>query len=148
MPSSEKADRYHAAADTYEQEQSQKADRYHAAMDTYEQERYTREVIDPVTRKEYTVNVAPYSWGYKCEVRDNEQGTVIQDGGVYPSFSVAMEDGRQWIESREEPERPITEADMARDDMSADEWRNAYGDVPGPPTWDLGKGNDEDELER
>jgi hypothetical protein len=68
-----------------------------------EQERYTRDLIDPVTGKEYTLNVYPYSWGYKYDIRDNEQGTVIQDGGVNPSFSVALEDARQWAESRDDP---------------------------------------------
>jgi hypothetical protein len=66
-----------------------------------EQERYTRAVIDPLTHREYTVNVYPYSWGYKYDIRDNEQGTVIQDGGVKPSFDIAMEDGRQWFNARD-----------------------------------------------
>ncbi len=67
-----------------------------------EQERYTRDVIDPVTGEDFTLNVYPYSWGYKYEVRDNAQGDVVQTSGLMPSLSIAMQEGLQWIETREE----------------------------------------------
>lgn len=64
------------------------------------QERYTREVVDPISGREYTVNVSPYSWGYKYEVRDNESGEVLRESNMQPNLNVAMEDAQSWIENR------------------------------------------------
>nr|WP_294512699.1 hypothetical protein [uncultured Rhodopila sp.] len=70
------------------------------------QERYTREVVDPISGREYTVNVSPYSWGYKYEVRDNESGEVLRESNMQPNLSVAMEDAQSWIGNRHNEMHP------------------------------------------
>nr|WP_294567413.1 hypothetical protein [uncultured Rhodopila sp.] len=90
----ETVSRWEAAAD------ARQAEERNSGRSGEKQERYTREVVDPISGREYTVNVSPYSWGYKYEVRDNESGEVLRESNMQPNLNVAMEDAQSWIENR------------------------------------------------
>jgi hypothetical protein len=71
-----------------------------------ERARYTTEFIDPINDRVFTIEIYPYSWGYKSEIRDTEQGDVLRSSNMQKNFTAALEDARDWIKHRHNEIRP------------------------------------------
>jgi hypothetical protein len=80
------------------------------------QKRDTREVIDPVTGKEYTVDVIKSAGGVRVNVRDNEMGTTIQTGALTPNLTIILDEARQ-VEETEHVVGGIKQAERDEDEL-------------------------------
>jgi hypothetical protein len=79
-------------------------------------ERDTREVIDPVTGKEYSVDVIKNAGGVRVNVRDNEMGTTIQTGDPTPNLTIILDEARQ-VEETEHIVGGIKRAERDDDEL-------------------------------